>query len=274
MAPCFQPHERRLKSRRAGAKHNGGAFGVAFAFSLAETGSPWLPQVYLQELALYAPVAHYFLLVRALMLQPAESHIAYKTTVQSHAWPTLVRPEPVRLSPRWTRPWKHETGSKVFLEQMENPSEVFSVMLIIGGDIVQKAVAQMSGHRLTFIPFSFGWVAYAFNSLMSAFGDGSLMPDPEFGSEVIHMSSGIRKENNSWVLCRLIRDLEREVTKEFKEWYEVEDGRFTDDTIATDKPGVKCSRAGEGIASLLVTMCEVSRYERLSILCETDGIFR
>ncbi|KEF57447.1 uncharacterized protein A1O9_05364 [Exophiala aquamarina CBS 119918] len=172
------------------------------------------------------------------------------------ASPLVRRFNSIHLIPRWTRPWQNETGSDIFRSQMENPSEVFSVLLIIGGDIVQKAVAQMSGHRITFVAFSFGWVAYAFNSLMSAFGDGSLMPDPEFSSEVINVKSGIKKQNNSWLLCRLIRDLEREVTKNWTTWYEVDDQATTDDWIETQDPSVKCNRAGEGISSLLVTICE------------------
>jgi hypothetical protein len=152
---------------------------------------------------------------------------------------------------------------------MENPSEVFSVMLIIGGDIIQKAVANMSGRRITLVAFSFGWVAYAFNSLMSAFGDGSLMPDPEFSSEVLNISSGIKKHNDSWVLARLIRDLERQVEKRFKtSWYEVNDGKTADDydLVDTEDPAIKCSRTSEISASLLVTICEVSLSQNRTVL--------
>lgn len=91
---------------------------------------------------------------------------------------------------------------EIFLEQMENPSEVFSVLLIIGGDIIQKAIAQLAGGKVTLVSFSFGWVAYAFNALMSAFGDGQLMPDPDYPAVVITASSGIKKTNYSWALGR------------------------------------------------------------------------
>ena len=143
---------------------------------------------------------------------------------------------------------------------MVNPSEVFSIMLIIGGDIVQKAIAQMAGKRVTLVAFSFGWVAYAFNGLMSAFGDGSLMPDPDFSSSVIAVRTGNKKSNNSWVLCRLIRDLEQEVENDFQRWYEQAEGELPESSrlIDTEDPKVKCTIVDEGDTGLVVTMCKVS----------------
>jgi hypothetical protein len=101
---------------------------------------------------------------------------------------------------------------------MRNPSEVFSVVLIIGGDIVQKAIAQMSGRKVTLVAFSFGWVAYAFGALMSAFGDGTLMLDPDSPASVIVVSSRNKKINGSWTVGRLIRDLERIVEENMEPW--------------------------------------------------------
>lgn len=147
------------------------------------------------------------------------------------------------LEARWTRPWRHESGSSLFIEQMKNPSEVFSVVLIIGGDIVQKAIAQVAGRHVTFIAFSFGWVAYAFNALMSAFGDGSLMPDPDYPASVILVSSRIRKSNEAWIIGRLIRDLEREVIDTFTSWYE-------------DTPTGRV-KTDEGDSGLLITFYKV-----------------
>ena len=166
----------------------------------------------------------------------------------------------MQLGPRWPRLWQNETGSAIFKEQMKNPSEVFSVLLIIGGDIVQKAVAQMAGRRVTFVVFSFGWVAYSFNNLMSAFGDGSLMPDPDISCEVITISSGIKKTNSSWTIGRLLRDLEREVTKGFATWFEEVsdyDGPPSD-IVETNDPTRNCRKVGQGTASLLITFCTVS----------------
>ncbi|EXJ66858.1 uncharacterized protein A1O5_10053 [Cladophialophora psammophila CBS 110553] len=103
--------------------------------------------------------------------------------------------------------------SVFFKKQYENPAETFSVLLLIGGDIVQKAIAQLVGHQLrgfyiTPTAFSFGWVAYAFNALNSALSDGSLMPPPDIVCRIIPLSSQGARENESWIIGRLVRDLE------------------------------------------------------------------
>lgn len=104
-----------------------------------------------------------------------------------------------------------ESAAKLLRHQLINPAEVLSVLLIIGGDIVQKACAQLSagqkGIPITPVAFSFGWVAYAFGALMSAFGDGSMMPAPDISSFVA-VVGGQRKINESWVIGRFIRDQE------------------------------------------------------------------
>jgi hypothetical protein len=89
--------------------------------------------------------------------------------------------------------------------QWQNPSDVLSVLLIIGGDIVQKALAQLSGGLLTPVAFSFGWVAYSFTVLVALVGDGRLMPVPDFPCKVINTESGYVRENRSWVISRLLR---------------------------------------------------------------------
>jgi len=111
-----------------------------------------------------------------------------------------------------------KTASQQFLAQVRNPSEIFSVLLIIGGDMIQKAVAQMTGRKVTLVAFSFGWVAYAFGSLVAAFGDGTLMPQPDVSASVIVVSSKIKKSNGSWVLGRLVRDLEGIVEEKMEPW--------------------------------------------------------
>jgi len=95
------------------------------------------------------------------------------------------------------------------LQQYDNPSEVLSILLLIGGDIVQKAIAQLVG-RWTVTPtaFSFGWVSYAFMAVSSALGDGTLMPLPDIPCRVINLKTGNYRQNESWVIGRLLRDLE------------------------------------------------------------------
>jgi hypothetical protein len=61
--------------------------------------------------------------------------------------------------------------------QWHNPKEVIAVLLIIGGKIVQRALAQLSGGHAVPVTFSFGWVAYAFSTIVAMVGDGRLMPE-------------------------------------------------------------------------------------------------
>jgi hypothetical protein len=46
--------------------------------------------------------------------------------------------------------------SREFWAQWKNPGDVFSVLLILGGDVVGRALAQLAGSRLTPVAFSFG----------------------------------------------------------------------------------------------------------------------
>ncbi|RAK98190.1 uncharacterized protein BO80DRAFT_427667 [Aspergillus ibericus CBS 121593] len=111
--------------------------------------------------------------------------------------------------------------------QWTNPGDVMSLLMLVGGDIVQKALAQLVGVRFRILPrvldntwlyltpvaFSFGWVAYAFSSLGTIFGDRRLMPSPDTAVQVINLDNGYVRENNSWVLGRLVRDREGSVAK-------------------------------------------------------------
>jgi len=104
--------------------------------------------------------------------------------------------------------------------QWSNPGDILSLLLLIGGDIVQKALAQFVGVTVklpgkrgpavlvTPVAFSFGWVAYAFMSLMSVFGDNALIPEPDCRSIVVNCKNGYVRENRSWVLGRILRDYE------------------------------------------------------------------
>ena len=94
--------------------------------------------------------------------------------------------------------------------QWQNPSDVLSVLLIIGGDIVQSALAQMSGGVIVPVCFSFGWVAYGFTSVSALVGKGRLMPEPDYPCKVINLEldTGHPRENKSWMVGRILRDLE------------------------------------------------------------------
>jgi hypothetical protein len=137
------------------------------------------------------------------LLQPVTSRYLYLRAPEPHA----------HVANLTTSSYESSNPSVFFKQQYENPAEVFSVLLLIGGDIVQKAIAQLVGHQLlgyyiTPTAFSFGWVAYAFNALNSALSDGTLMPVPDIVCRVISLASGGSRENESWVIGRLVRDLE------------------------------------------------------------------
>lgn len=91
----------------------------------------------------------------------------------------------------------------------ENPSDTMTILLIIGGDIVHMALAQLSGRTFVPVAFSFGWVAYSFHTVMSVVGDGCLMPKHDYPAKLINASTGFARDNRSWVLGRLLRDFER-----------------------------------------------------------------
>lgn len=78
------------------------------------------------------------------------------------------------------------TPSQEIKAQWQNPGDIFSLLLLVGGDSVQKAIARLVGvpYKLPFtkakiyvtpVAFSFGWVAYAFMSLSSVIGESKLM---------------------------------------------------------------------------------------------------
>lgn len=46
--------------------------------------------------------------------------------------------------------------AKVIKNQLKTPGDVFSVLLILGGDVVARALAQLVGSRIVPVAFSFG----------------------------------------------------------------------------------------------------------------------
>jgi hypothetical protein len=121
--------------------------------------------------------------------------------------------------------------SDEFSEQWTHPGGVFSVLLILGGDVVGRALAQVAGTGLTPVTFSFGlyfftpppmaftpdlcadrivtgWVAYAVTAVVSAVGENKLMPLPDCACKVINGESSYVRDNTSWILGSIMRDYE------------------------------------------------------------------
>lgn len=101
----------------------------------------------------------------------------------------------------------------VLASQWINPSDVTTVLMIIGGDVIQKALAQTTGCWYTPVCFSFGWVAYSFMALVNVLGDGRLLPEPDVACKVINLKNGYSRENRNWVIGRLIRDNESHMSR-------------------------------------------------------------
>lgn len=60
-----------------------------------------------------------------------------------------------------------ETSSRL-LSQWQNPGDVFSVLLVLGGDIIARAQAQLAGSYITPVAFSFGQSPHRFASMLVA----------------------------------------------------------------------------------------------------------
>lgn len=54
--------------------------------------------------------------------------------------------------------------------QWRSPSDILSLLLILGPEVVQRALAQVAGTRYVPIGFSFGWTAYSINALITIVG--------------------------------------------------------------------------------------------------------
>lgn len=116
--------------------------------------------------------------------------------------PTLPVPGIAVAEEQW------QATSHRLASQWRNPNDVLTILMIIGGDIVQKALAQLSGGNWAPVAFSFGWVSYSFNALLLSFGDGALMPTTPYPSLLINTRSGYGRPNHSWVLNRILRGVE------------------------------------------------------------------
>lgn len=108
---------------------------------------------------------------------------------------------------------RNDDTLSAFATQWANPTDVSTILMIIGGDVVQKALAQGTGKLYTPVCFSFGCVAYAFTALIGIMGDGRLLPPPDYPVKVFNLESGNSKENRNWVLGRILRDLETQSAK-------------------------------------------------------------
>ena len=104
-------------------------------------------------------------------------------------------------------PWQD-----TIVQQWREPRDIFSLLLIIGGEIIQKAIAQLSGgpYWVTPVAFSFGWVSYSLLAVIQVLGDGTLMPEPDTQCLLVNVDKGWTRQNYSWILSRILRDWREE----------------------------------------------------------------
>lgn len=128
-----------------------------------------------------------------------------------------------------------ETASN-FRAQWVNPSDLFSILLIIGGDVIAIAQAALSGGPITPVTFSFGWVSYAISALLTVQSEGRLMPpSPDSTLQVINLATGYKRFNRSWTLGRIFQNYEYWMPAEVRQrlqahpaLYEDEEARIAD----------------------------------------------
>lgn len=104
-----------------------------------------------------------------------------------------------------------------FRTQWAEPVDIFSLLLLVGGDTITSALAAISGSLLTPVSFSFGWVSYAISSLLTAEGENRVMPSSsETPLLLFNLESAYRRLNRSWVLGRVFRDYEHWMSEEVR----------------------------------------------------------
>lgn len=105
-----------------------------------------------------------------------------------------------------------------FASEWSQPSNyAFTILLLLGGDLINRALAQLAGGVITPVAFSFGWVSYATSSVCAALGEYRLMPDADTACCIINGKNGFVRGNNSWVLGRMMRDYEYWMGKTVKD---------------------------------------------------------
>ena len=126
-------------------------------------------------------------------------------------------------------PHEHPGPFDNLRDQSTHPRDIFSLLLLLGGDMVQRATARLTDYPLnipftrhsvsiTPVAFSFGWIAYAFAGLAAAIGDCQLMPSPDCAVSLINCDSGAGgfvRSNQSWLLGRVFKDRETKMLKRF-----------------------------------------------------------
>lgn len=128
------------------------------------------------------------------------------TTHQDNYGMTTSSPAPNTFS-------GHQTESPTDSYLAAQLYSILPLLLLVGGDIVYRALAQATGNGPAPVSLSFGWVAFSFKSIASLVGERRLMPLPDYSCKVINLESGYARDNRNWVIGRLLRDNEIHMAK-------------------------------------------------------------
>jgi hypothetical protein len=158
-----------------------------------------------------------------------------------------------------------DAASEEYATQWSSPSDIFSILLILGGDVITLSIAALSGSApITPIAFSFGWAAYAVSALLSAVGDNRLLRcPPEVALRVFNLHNGYVRENASWVLARLFRDYEVWMEGDVRA-VSVSDGEGEGEA---EGGGERSGKDRSAIMSVLRSMCGAAPKKREHGLC-------
>jgi hypothetical protein len=116
-------------------------------------------------------------------------------------------------------------------------ASLIPIFMILGEPILSKALAICIATPRNDSPhFGCGWLSWSLSALLPALsGTRDLLPKPEVDCKVLNLKSGQGRQNNSFVLSRVLRDLESE--------YEPKAGGLTIEILDTVKPTAPLSRA-------------------------------
>lgn len=120
-----------------------------------------------------------------------------------------AQPEPDRvefLYPQGMAPKADDDRSDIIKEWQNPKALIATVLMVVGGDTVRSALAQATGSWFAPVCFSFGWISYALSALVGIFGDGKLLPPPDYPVKVFNLTTGYSRNNRHWVIGRIVRD--------------------------------------------------------------------
>ncbi|ETS83003.1 hypothetical protein PFICI_04879 [Pestalotiopsis fici W106-1] len=111
--------------------------------------------------------------------------------------------------------WSNDNTSDDLAREWRNPSVIIATILMLSGDsVIRTALAQTAGNWYNPVCFSFGWLSYSLSTLVDVFGDGKLLPPPDYPVKVFNLASGYQRENRNWIIGRIVRDHQTWISKQ------------------------------------------------------------